>query len=290
MVEVLVSSSDSKRRIEELEAQVQKLQAENDRLREREQAQSTETERSSTTSSSTTNVPQQPQQQPIEKLSADHIERYSRQLLLSNGFGVNGQLRLLNSSVLIVGAGGIGSTVILYLAAAGVGSLTIVDFDSVERSNLHRQVIHSSHKVGRNKAESAKQAALALNPSIQIQAMQLPLTHDNALELVKSHDCVVDASDNPQTRYVVNDACFLASTTTTRSRVPLVSASAIGTEGQLTVYHHTGNGCCYRCLYPKPPPDYHSKSCSDHGVLGPVPGLMGVLQATEVIKILTNTG
>ena len=287
---VLASSSDSKRRIEELEAQVEQLQAENDRLRERQQQEeepSTEPERSSTTTtSSTTNVPQQ---QPIEKLSADHIERYSRQLLLSNGFGVPGQLELLNSSVLIVGAGGIGSTVILYLAAAGVGKLTIVDFDSIELSNLHRQVIHSSHKVGRNKAESAKSAALALNPSIQIQAMQLPLTHDNALELVKSHDCVVDASDNPQTRYVVNDACFLASTTTTRSRVPLVSASAIGTEGQLTVYHSTeSTGCCYRCLYPKPPTD--SKSCSDHGVLGPVPGLMGVLQATEVIKILTKSG
>ena len=216
------------------------------------------------------------------QLSPKEIERYSRQLLIAGGFGVKGQLKLLSSSVLIIGAGGIGSTVILYLAASGVGKLTIVDFDSVDVSNLHRQVIHRSTDVDLNKAESARRAVKDLNPLIQCEIVKTPLTDSNALQLVSQHDCVVDASDNPLTRYTVNDACVIGGK-------PLVSGSAIGTEGQLTVYNCKG-GPCYRCLYPKPSASEGSKTCADNGVLGPVPGLIGVLQAVETLKVLTDFG
>ena len=172
--------------------------------------------------------------------------------------------------------------VILYLAACGVGNLTIVDFDHVDVSNLHRQVIHHTNDVGLNKAESAARAVSDLNPTIHCEIVKSPLTSDNALELVSKQDIVVDASDNPRTRYLVNDACVLSGT-------PLVSGSAVGTEGQLTVYNYLG-GPCYRCLYPKVDEREGSKSCSDSGVLGPVPGLIGVLQSVEVIKVLTGIG
>jgi adenylyltransferase and sulfurtransferase len=269
-------NTDQSGRIRDLEAKVKELQAENDRLRRRQATTTT------TSSIDDTQSTPRTQQQAIEQLSSDHIERYSRQLLLSNGFGVSGQIKLLNASVLVVGAGGIGSTVLLYLAAAGVGHIGIVDFDAVDISNLHRQVIHKSADVGKNKAESAREAIYALNPTIVVETIQLPLTHDNALDLISQYSCVVDACDNPQTRYVVNDACVLA-------KVPLVSGSAVGTEGQLTVYNYKG-GPCYRCLYPRPNQTEGSKSCSDNGVLGPVPGLVGVLQAVEAIKVLTDTG
>jgi len=222
----------------------------------------------------------------VSELSTDEIIRYSRQLLLADGFGVAGQRKLLSSSVLVIGAGGIGSTVLPYLAASGVGSITIVDFDEVDRSNLHRQVIHTdtSASVGLNKAESASRALKELNPTVQIQTIAEPLTSDNALDLVSAHDLVVDACDNPRTRYLVNDACVLA------GRV-LVSGSAMGTEGQLTVYGCGVDGRpCYRCLYPRANPTEGCKSCSDNGVLGTVPGLIGILQATEAIKVLTEIG
>lgn len=167
-----------------------------------------------------------------------------------------------------------------YLAACGVGHLTIVDFDEVDVSNLHRQVIHKTSDVGMNKAESACRVVKQLNPSIHCETLRVPLTTSNAIGIIQRHDCVVDASDNPQTRYSINDACVLAGK-------PLVSGSAIGFEGQCTVYNFK-NGPCYRCLYPKPNTNEGSKSCSDHGVLGPVPGLIGVLQAVEAIKILTE--
>mmetsp|Transcript_33566 Transcript_33566/g.79150 ORF Transcript_33566/g.79150 Transcript_33566/m.79150 type:complete len:458 (+) Transcript_33566:127-1500(+) len=214
-------------------------------------------------------------------LNRDEVERYSRQLLLHGGFGVEGQLKLLKSSVLIVGAGGIGSTVILYLAACGIGNLSVVDFDKVDLSNLHRQVIHKTNDVGLNKAESARRAVDSLNPSVSFAVVDEPLTAENALELISSSDCVVDASDNPQTRYIINDACVLGG-------VPLVSGSAMGTEGQLTVYNYEG-GPCYRCMYPTPNMKEGSKSCADNGVLGPVPGLIGILQALETIKVITGT-
>mmetsp|Transcript_14944 Transcript_14944/g.41604 ORF Transcript_14944/g.41604 Transcript_14944/m.41604 type:complete len:277 (-) Transcript_14944:2457-3287(-) len=214
-------------------------------------------------------------------LNRDEVERYSRQLLLHGGFGVEGQLKLLKSSVLIVGAGGIGSTVILYLAACGIENLSVVDFDKVDLSNLHRQVIHKTNDVGLNKAESARRAVDSLNPSVSFAVVDEPLTAENALELISSSDCVVDASDNPQTRYIINDACVLGG-------VPLVSGSAMGTEGQLTVYNYEG-GPCYRCMYPTPNMKEGSKSCADNGVLGPVPGLIGILQALETIKVITGT-
>lgn len=220
--------------------------------------------------------------QQVTKLSTDQVVRYSRQLLLQDGFGIKGQCLLLSSSVLVVGAGGIGSTVLMYLAASGIGHISVVDFDAVDVSNLHRQVIHSESNVGLNKAVSACQAMNALNPSIKCTPIPDVLTFDNALDLVSRHDCIVDASDNPQTRYMINDACVLA-------KKPLVSGSAMGTEGQLTVYNHK-DGPCYRCLYPKPNATEGCKSCSDNGVLGPVPGFIGVLQSLEVLKVLTGIG
>jgi adenylyltransferase and sulfurtransferase len=215
-------------------------------------------------------------------LTCEQIERYSRQLLLTDGFGVTGQVRLQQSSVLVVGAGGIGSTVLLYLAGAGVGRMGVMDFDVVEVSNLHRQVMHSMRNVGLNKAESACRAILNLNPSIECIPIPQQLTASNALRWVRDYDVVVDASDNPATRYVINDACVLAGK-------PLVSGSAVGTQGQLTVCNWN-NGPCYRCLYPKPVVQTGCQSCSDAGVLGPVPGLIGTLQAMETLKVLTGFG
>ena len=174
------------------------------------------------------------------------------------------------------------NAVILYLAACGIGKLTIVDFDNVEVSNLHRQVIHKSRDVGMNKADSARKAVKDLNPSINCVTVKEPFTASNASNLVAGHDCVVDACDNPQTRYLVNDACVIAGK-------PLISGSAMGTEGQLTVYNYLG-GPCYRCLYPKPNPSEGCKTCADNGVLGPVPGMIGILQAMEVLKVITGTG
>mmetsp|Transcript_15880 Transcript_15880/g.38161 ORF Transcript_15880/g.38161 Transcript_15880/m.38161 type:complete len:621 (+) Transcript_15880:106-1968(+) len=237
---------------------------------------------------------------PIQMLQPDQISRYSRQLLLNDGFGVIGQKHLLSSSILVIGAGGIGSTVLLYLAAAGVGHITIVDYDCVEMSNLHRQVIHKDadaskkiDQVGMNKALSAKQSMLNLNPTLSCTALAVMVSADNALELVSQHDVVVDACDNPRTRYLLNDACILAGK-------PLVSGSAMGTEGQLTVYNYqptiVASGqekkrtACYRCLYPNPVPSEGCKSCSDNGVLGMVPGAIGVLQAVETIKVVTGIG
>jgi adenylyltransferase/sulfurtransferase len=172
--------------------------------------------------------------------------------------------------------------VILYLAACGVGQITIADFDEVDISNLHRQVIHKSCDVGMNKADSACRAVKDLNPTIRCDAVKMPLTTSNALGLVSQHDCVVDASDNPKTRYLINDACVLGGK-------PLVSGSAMGIEGQLTVYNYKG-GPCYRCLYPKPNASEGCKTCSDNGVLGPVPGIIGILQAVEAIKVITGIG
>ena len=195
--------------------------------------------------------------EPISKLSPAHIQRYSRQLLLQDGFGVVGQCKLLSSSALVVGAGGIGSTALLYLAAAGVGRLSIIDFDKVDISNLHRQIIHSEARVGVNKAVSACRSVKSLNPTIECVAVETALTHENALEIISRHDVIIDASDNPRTRYLINDACVL-------SGKPLISGSAMGTEGQLTVYNYA-EGPCYRCLYPQPNAAEGCKSCSEIG-------------------------
>ena len=238
---------------------------------------------------------------PVQMLRPDQITRYSRQLLLNDGFGVSGQTKLLSSSILVIGAGGIGSTVLMYLAAVGVGHITIVDFDCIEMTNLHRQVIHKDEdaskrfgQLGMNKAVSAKHSILALNPTISCTALAIAISSENASELVSKHDVVVDACDNPRTRYLLNDACVLAGK-------PLVSGSAMGTEGQLAVYNHmqpvdgasdhtVKRTACYRCLYPKPVVAEGCKSCSDNGVLGMVPGTIGILQAVEVVKVITGIG
>ncbi|KAG8228294.1 hypothetical protein J437_LFUL007012 [Ladona fulva] len=215
------------------------------------------------------------------------IERYCRQMILPD-VGVQGQLNLKKSSVLIVGTGGIGCPVAQYLAAAGVGQLGLVDYDKVEVSNLHRQILHSEVTVGVPKVDSAAEALRRLNMNVKIERYNTLLDSSNIMEIIKPYDIVVDATDNVPTRYLLNDACFLA------GRKPLVSGSALQMEGQLTVYggvwnEEAGDGRnppCYRCLFPKPPPPETVSNCSDNGVLGVVPGLIGVLQALEVIKII----
>ncbi|CAB3986945.1 adenylyltransferase and sulfurtransferase MOCS3 [Paramuricea clavata] len=210
------------------------------------------------------------------KLTNSDIMRYSRQLVLPE-IGVQGQLKLNNMSVLIVGAGGLGCPVAVYLTAAGIGHIGLVDYDDVELNNLHRQVLHSEMKVNWSKVHSARTTLSQLNTSVQILAYKLHLNSSNALELISKYDIVVDATDNVPTRYLLNDACVL-------TKKPLVSGSALRFDGQLTVYNYE-NGPCYRCLYPSPPPPETVGNCSENGVLGVVPGIIGNLQALEVIKI-----
>ncbi|XP_016330761.1 adenylyltransferase and sulfurtransferase MOCS3 [Sinocyclocheilus anshuiensis] len=212
-------------------------------------------------------------------LNNDDIMRYSRQLLLPE-LGVKGQVAISNISVLVVGCGGLGCPVAQYLAAAGVGRLGLLDYDVVELSNLHRQVLHTELTQGQPKALSAAQAISRLNSTVQCVPYHLQLSRENAIPLIQQYDIVADCSDNVPTRYLVNDACVLTGK-------PLVSASALRMEGQLTVYNCRG-GPCYRCLYPTPPPPETVTNCSDGGVLGVVPGIMGCLQALEVLKIASG--
>uniref|UniRef100_A0A8D0B951 Adenylyltransferase and sulfurtransferase MOCS3 n=1 Tax=Salvator merianae TaxID=96440 RepID=A0A8D0B951_SALMN len=214
-------------------------------------------------------------------LSRLDIERYSRQLVVPE-LGVRGQLRLARSAVLVVGCGGLGCPLAQYLAAAGVGRLGLVDHDAVELNNLHRQVLHRESRLGVPKARSAAAALKELNSGIQYVPHELALDPSTALQLVRAYDIVADCSDNVPTRYLVNDACVLAGK-------PLVSASALRLEGQLLVYNYQG-GPCYRCLFPKPPPPETVTNCADGGVLGVVPGIMGSLQALEVLKIASGMG
>ncbi|XP_068928515.1 adenylyltransferase and sulfurtransferase MOCS3 [Petaurus breviceps papuanus] len=218
---------------------------------------------------------------PKAALSREEILRYSRQLVLPE-LGVRGQLRLAGSSVLVVGCGGLGCPLAQYLAAAGVGRLGLVDHDVVELSNLHRQVLHGEALAGQAKAHSAAAAIRRLNSAVQCVPYAEALTPATALDLVRRYDVVADCSDNVPTRYLVSDACVLAGR-------PLVSASALRLEGQLTVYHYEG-GPCYRCVFPTPPPAETVTNCADGGVLGVVPGVLGCLQALEVIKIAAGLG
>ncbi|XP_047249182.1 adenylyltransferase and sulfurtransferase MOCS3 [Girardinichthys multiradiatus] len=214
-------------------------------------------------------------------LSNEDIMRYSRQLLLPE-LGVKGQLNLSRTSVLIVGCGGLGCPLAQYLAAAGIGRLGLLDYDEVELSNLHRQVLHGEENQGQAKALSAARAVKRLNSTVECIPYHLQLSPENALQLIQQYDIVADCSDNVPTRYLVNDACVL-------SGKPLVSASALRMEGQLTVYNYRGSPC-YRCLYPVPPPPETVTNCSDGGVLGVVPGMMGCFQALEVLKIASGQG
>ncbi|XP_071080310.1 adenylyltransferase and sulfurtransferase MOCS3-like [Haliotis cracherodii] len=217
----------------------------------------------------------------IVELTKEGISRYSRQLILPE-IGVQGQLRLQRSSVLIVGAGGLGCPAAIYLAAAGIGKLGVIDYDEVELSNLHRQVLHTEDRVGVAKSASATHACKRLNSSVHYVPYRLQLDSSNALAIISQYDVVLDASDNVATRYLLNDACVLAGK-------PLVSGSALRFEGQLTVYNHRG-GPCYRCLFPKPPPPETVTNCSEGGVLGVVPGIIGCLQALETVKIVADIG
>ena len=216
-------------------------------------------------------------------LTDDDLERYARHIVLRE-VGGPGQARLRAARVLVVGAGGLGSPVILYLAAAGVGTIGIVDFDTVSLSNLQRQIAHRTADVGRLKTESGRDAAQALNPGVRIETHAARLTADNALELIGRYDIVADGSDNFATRFLVNDACFFAKKT-------LVSAAVTEFDGQLATYKpHAGDYPCYRCLFPKPPPPSSAPSCSETGILGAAAGVMGTLQALEVMKEIIGIG
>ena len=210
------------------------------------------------------------------------LERYVRHLSLP-AFGIEGQAKLKNARVLIVGVGGLGSPAALYLAAAGVGSITLCDADTVEVTNLHRQIIHANDRVDVSKAHSGAMSCKALNPHVNVEVALKGLTKDNASDLVFRHTIVLDCTDNVPTRYMLSDACVTMDT-------PLVSAAAVSLEGQLTVYNLHEDTPCYRCVWPKPPAAGDCTSCARGGVLGPVPGVMGVLQALEAVKVIAGLG
>jgi len=217
----------------------------------------------------------------LPPLSQDEILRYSRHLIIPD-VGVQGQRRLKAARILMVGAGGLGSPVGLYLAAAGVGTLGIVEFDTVDVTNLQRQVLHGTKDVGRKKIDSARDRIHDVNPNVNVVAHETRLTSENALEIIGGYDLVVDGTDNFQTRYLVNDACVLLGK-------PNVYGSIFRFEGQSTVFC-SAEGPCYRCLYPEPPPPGLVPSCAEGGVLGVLPGLLGLVQATEAIKLAVGVG
>ena len=214
-------------------------------------------------------------------LTNEEILRYSRHLIMPE-VGMEGQQKLKAARVLCIGAGGLGSPLALYLAAAGIGTLGIVDFDVVDFTNLQRQVIHGTESVGRPKLESAAERIRSINPFVNLQPFETKLTSQNALELFRNFDIIADGTDNFPTRYLVNDACVL-------SGKPNVYASIFRFEGQASVFA-TEEGPCYRCLYPEPPPPGLVPSCAEGGVLGILPGLLGIIQATEVIKLVLGKG
>jgi len=218
-----------------------------------------------------------PSLDPLPELTTDDLARYSRHLILPE-VGMEGQRRLKAARVLCVGTGGLGSPLALYLAAAGVGTLGLVDFDVVDASNLQRQILHSTKDIGRRKLDSAEEKLLALNPALNVVKHETRLTSANALGILKDYDIVADGTDNFPTRYLVNDACVLLGK-------PNVYGSVFRFEGQASVFA-TEAGPCYRCLYPEPPPPGLVPSCAEGGVLGILPGLVGVIQATEAIKLI----
>lgn len=211
----------------------------------------------------------------------DQLIRYSRHFLLPE-VGEDGQAKLLQAKVLMIGAGGLGSPSAYYLAAAGVGTIGIIDNDVVDISNLQRQILHANDRVGMPKVESAKKTLEALNPDVRVVPYQAKLTSQNAMEIIKDYDLIVDGCDNFPTRYLVNDACVLTGK-------PNVHGSIFQFEGQATVFY-PGKGPCYRCLYPEPPPAEMAPSCAEAGVLGVLPGLIGVIEAIEATKIILDKG
>ena len=214
-------------------------------------------------------------------LSPEQRERYSRHVLVPE-IGLEGQMKLLDAKVLLLGAGGLGSPAALYLAAVGVGTLGIVDNDVVDLSNLQRQVAHSNDRIGMPKVDSAEISIHEINPDVKVEKYPVRLGADNIMEIAEGYDVIVDGLDNFPTRYLLNDASV-------RLQIPVVSASILGFEGQLSVFHPY-EGPCYRCLYPTPPPAELAPSCGAAGVLGVLPGVMGLLQSVEVIKLVTGAG
>src|SRR5690348_4939736 len=218
---------------------------------------------------------------PTAQLSRDEILRYSRHLIMPE-VAMEGQIKLKQAKVLCIGAGGLGAPLALYLAAAGVGKLGMVDFDVVDYTNLQRQVIHDTDDVGRPKLESARDTISDINPHVEVVPYETRLTSENALDIFRDYDIVVDGTDNFPTRYLVNDACVLLGK-------PNVYGSIFRFEGQATVFAYEG-GPCYRCLYPEPPPPGLVPSCAEGGVLGILPGTIGLIQATETVKLILGIG
>jgi len=216
------------------------------------------------------------------QLSNEEIRRYSRHLILPE-VGLPGQKKICSTSVLCIGAGGLGSPIAMYLAAAGIGKLGIVDFDNVDFSNLQRQILHTDADVGRPKAQSAKETINGINPGVEVVLHNTRLTSENAIEIIKPYDIVVDGTDNFPTRYLTNDACVLL-------RKPNVYGSIFRFEGQASVFAPHLGGPCYRCLYPEPPPPGMVPSCAEGGVLGVLPGIIGCIQATEILKLALGKG
>ncbi|MBT3942678.1 MAG: molybdopterin-synthase adenylyltransferase MoeB [Chloroflexi bacterium] len=216
----------------------------------------------------------------IKSMTPRQVQRYSRHIIMPD-VGSVGQRKLLGSSVLIVGAGGLGSPIALYLAVAGVGTIGIVDFDTVDLSNLQRQILHQESDIGRPKVESAKETLMSYNPDLNVILHEEPITSDNAMDIIPNYDVIVNGADNFQARYLVNDASYLAGK-------PLVDGSILLFDGQASTYI-PGNGC-YRCIFPEPPPPGEVPSCAEAGVLGALPGMIGTIQATEVIKVLLDIG
>ncbi|MCC7156937.1 MAG: molybdopterin-synthase adenylyltransferase MoeB [Bryobacterales bacterium] len=218
---------------------------------------------------------------PEVTLSNEEIQRYSRHLIMPE-VGMEGQLKLKQAKVLLVGAGGLGSPMALYLAAAGVGTIGLIDFDLVDLSNLQRQVVHGTKDVGRKKLDSAADTMLDINPNVRIVRHDVALTSENALDIIRDYDIVADGTDNFPTRYLVNDACVLLGK-------PNVYGSIFRFEGQASIFA-AEDGPCYRCLYPEPPPPGLVPSCAEGGVLGILPGTVGLIQATEVVKLILGEG
>ena len=218
------------------------------------------------------------------KFTEEQIKRYARHIILPE-VGGKGQEKLLNSKVLVIGAGGLGSPAILYLAAAGVGTIGIVDFDVVDLSNLQRQVIHNTERVGTPKVESARKTVEMLNPDVKVITYNTRISKENVMDIIKDYDVVLDGTDNFPTRFLINDACYFAGK-------PLVSAAMLRFEGQVSVFDFRmkEQSPCYRCLFPEPPPPGLVPSCQEAGILGSIGGIMGCIQATEAIKLILGIG
>ncbi len=216
------------------------------------------------------------------ELNNQQIKRFSRHIILPE-VGMEGQRKICSASVLCVGAGGLGSPIAMYLAAAGIGRLGLVEFDTVDESNLQRQILHGESDIGSPKAESARATLAEINPGTEIELHRAALTSENAMEIVEQYDVVVDGTDNFPTRYLTNDACVLAGK-------PNVYGSIFRFEGQASVFNPRAGGPCYRCLYPEPPPPGMVPSCAEGGVLGVLPGVIGCIQATEILKLILGQG